>query len=158
DEIDPRLRALPQDGCVRMRTFHVYGVGESHVDHRLRSLAQGEVGVTIHYQVVFPENRVKVVVRGRDASRAETKLTELEQTIRSILGHHIYGVDGDSFPAAVGRVLRERGATLAVAESCTGGLVGHLVTSVAGSSDYFTLGVVTYSNESKCQLAGVRKA
>jgi nicotinamide-nucleotide amidase len=156
DEIEPRLSARSPSGAVCARTFHIYGMGESHVDHRLVGLATGQDGVSVHYRVAFPENRVKVVVRDRERARAEARLSALEVEVRARLGRHIYGVDGDTFPAAVGRVLRERGATLAVAESCTGGLVGHLLTSVPGSSDYFTTGVVTYANAAKQKLLGVR--
>ncbi|HJZ87816.1 MAG TPA: competence/damage-inducible protein A [Polyangia bacterium] len=156
DEIEPRLRALTPAGATRVRTFHIYGMGESHIDHRLAGLVSGQPGVSIHYRVLFPENRVKLVVRDRDPAAAETRLGALETEARARLGRHIYGVDGETFPAAVGRILRGQGATLALAESCTGGLVGHLVTSVAGSSDYFLCGVVSYSNQAKQKLLGVR--
>jgi nicotinamide-nucleotide amidase len=156
DEIDPRLRALTRDGETRVRTFHIYGMGESHVDHRLSGLGAGQPDVSVHYRVVFPENRVKVVVRDADGARADTRLAALEAEVRGRLGHHVYGVDGEMFAAAVGRVLRAHGATLALAESCTGGLVGHLVTSVSGSSEYFVMGVVSYANAAKEKLLGVR--
>src|SRR5262249_29683843 len=124
DEIEPRLLARSPSGAVCARTFHIYGMGEAHVDHRLAGLATGQAGVSVRYAVAFPENRVRVVVRDRERVGAEARLSALEAEVRARLGRHIYGVDGDTFPAAVGRVLRERGATLAVAESCTGGLVG----------------------------------
>src|SRR5262249_30052142 len=136
--------------------FHIYGLGESHIDHRLAGLVTGLSDVTIHYRVVFPENRVKLVVRDPDPVKAEARLAPLEAEGRARLGHHIYGIDGETFPAAVGRVLRGRGAACALAESCTGGLVGHLLTSVPGSSDYFVGGVVCYANSVKTALCGVR--
>jgi nicotinamide-nucleotide amidase len=157
EEIAPRLRARGRAEGTRVRTFHVYGLGESHIDHRLQGLGEGLADVSIHYRVVFPENRVKLVVRAGSGAEAETRLSALEREVRARLGHHIYGIDGDSFPAAVGRVLREQGATVALAESCTGGLAAHLLTSVAGSSDYFKLGVVVYDDQWKRELLGVRE-
>ena len=151
DEIEPRLRERVKEPP-SVRTFHIYGMGESHIDHRLAGLSAE--GVSIHYRVVFPENRVKIVVRGPGA---EERLAALEREVRARLGHHIYGVDGETFPEVIGKILRGRGAKLAVAESCTGGLVGHLITSVAGSSDYFVGGALTYSNELKQKLLGVKE-
>jgi nicotinamide-nucleotide amidase len=67
----------------------------------------------------------------------------------------VYGERDDSFPGAIGRLLREKGLTLAVAESCTGGLIGEMVTSVPGSSDYMLMDAVVYSNSSKTKVLGV---
>jgi nicotinamide-nucleotide amidase len=157
DEIDPRLQAsVGAEGTACARTFHIYGMGESHIDHRLAGLTGGDESVSIHFRVVFPENRVKVVVRDVEVARAKAKLAALEEEIRRRLGHHIYGIDGDSLAAAVGRRLRADGATLALGESCTGGLCAQLVTAVAGSSDYFLFGAVTYSNQAKQDVLGVR--
>jgi nicotinamide-nucleotide amidase len=72
-----------------------------------------------------------------------------------MLGDAAYGDRDDTFPAVVGRALRDRGLTLAVAESCTGGMVGAMITSVPGSSDYLLLDAVTYSNNAKTELLGV---
>src|SRR5262249_44357353 len=135
-----------------VRSFHIYGMGESHIDHRLAGLSAE--GISIHYRVLFPENRVKIVVRGPGAAGG---LAALQREGRGGRGHHIYSVDGETFPEVVGKILRGRGATLALAESCTGGLVGHLITNVPGSSDYFVTGVVSYANEAKQKLLGVRE-
>jgi nicotinamide-nucleotide amidase len=105
---------------------------------------------------MFPENHVTVVVDAADAAAAGAFLEQLDAEVRRRLGRHIYGVGDQTFPAAVGQVLREHQATLALAESCTGGLIGHLVTEVPGSSDYFLMGAVTYSNAAKQQQLGVR--
>lgn len=129
------------------RTLHVFGVGESHIDHALRDLELGSV--QLHYQTRFPENLVKLV--GRDAA----DLARVEGDVRARLGGAVYGADGEPLAAIVGRKLRERGATLGIGESCTGGLVGHLVTRVPGSSDYLRGAVVAYSNDAKVALLGV---
>src|SRR5262249_38197276 len=104
DEIEPRLRERVKEPP-RVRSFHIYGMGESHIDHRLAGLLAE--GISIHYRVVFPENRVKIVVRGPGA---EERLEALEREVRARLGHHIYGMDGETFPEVVGKILRGRGA------------------------------------------------
>jgi nicotinamide-nucleotide amidase len=95
------------------------------------------------------------VVRDADTARATARADALEAEVRRRLGHHIYGDGTDSFPAAVGRVLRARQATIALAESCTGGLLGHWITGVPGSSAYLLMGLVVYSNAAKQQLLAV---
>jgi nicotinamide-nucleotide amidase len=81
----------------------------------------------------------------------------VEREILDRLGDYFYGEDGETLESSVGRLLRDRGATLALAESCTGGLISKRLTDIAGSSEYFGEGFVTYSNESKERLLGVPK-
>ncbi|MEK6607253.1 MAG: nicotinamide-nucleotide amidohydrolase family protein [Myxococcota bacterium] len=147
DEVAPRLTALGLGRRRRMRTLRVFGMGESQIDHRLRDLPLE--GVALHYQTRFPENLVKLVCED------EAALARVEALIRERLGDAIYGVDDETMPARVGAALRARGATLAVAESCTGGLLGHLITEVPGSSEYFRFGAVCYANEHKARVLGV---
>jgi hypothetical protein len=93
--------------------------------------------------------------KGENAREIADKLNELEAKIRARLGHLIFGRDDEKLEAVVGCLLRERKATLAVAESCTGGLVASRLTDVPGSSDYFERGVVAYSLEAKERLLNV---
>jgi nicotinamide-nucleotide amidase len=94
-------------------------------------------------------------VQGRPDDDLEPRLDELEARIRERLGSAIYAVGDEGMEETVGRLLRERGLTLAIAESCTGGKIGDRVTDVPGSSSYFLLGVATYSNEAKARVLGV---
>jgi nicotinamide-nucleotide amidase len=142
-----------------VRTFHVYGMGESHVDHRLAGLIQGLDDVTLHYRTAAPENHVKLVVRGTQPDAAawnQATLQRLAAEVHVRLGNAVYGVDADTFPLAVGRALRSAGASLALAESCTGGYAGQLVTTEPGASDFFLGGVMSYANEVKTNVLGVR--
>jgi PncC family amidohydrolase len=93
--------------------------------------------------------------KGENAREIADKLNELEEKIRARLGHLVFGRDDEKLEAVVGRLLRERKATLAVAESCTGGLVASRLTDVPGSSDYFERGVVAYNLEAKERLLNV---
>jgi nicotinamide-nucleotide amidase len=142
-----------------VRTFHIFGMGESHVDHRLAGLIDGVPDVTLHYRTAMPENHVKLVVRGRGPDAVafnQATLERLSAEVHRRLGSAIYGVDADNFPLAVGRVMRAEKATLALAESCTGGYAGQIITSEAGSSDFFLGGVMSYANEVKTNVLGVR--
>lgn len=140
---------------IARRIFRVFGLGESHIDAALTGVVDDVKGATLHYQVKFPEVLVKVVVRDRDAAAAGERLAVVEARVREALGHHLYGVDRDSLAAALGRALLDRGHTLATAESCTGGLIGALVTAVPGSSAYYHGGAVTYADREKQRQLGV---
>ena len=101
---------------------------------------------------------MRLRARGRTAAAAAKRLAELEGTVAERLGDDCYGRDADTLEEVVGRLLQRRGLMLAVAESCTGGLVGHRITGVAGSSAYFERGVMVYSNQAKQDLLGVDEA
>jgi nicotinamide-nucleotide amidase len=81
----------------------------------------------------------------------------VQEALEERLGDHIYGVDDEQLEGVVGALLRQHGYTLALAESCTGGLIGHRITQVPGSSEYFLLGIAAYSNEAKVTQLGVRE-
>ena len=139
-----------------VRTFHVYGMGESHIDHRLAGLVDTIKGATLHFRTASPENHVKVVVRTADQERNQKLMADLDHELRKRIGQGIYGVDGETFPMMVIKTLRENNATLALAESCTAGYAGELLTREPGASAVFQGGVLAYSNELKTQLLGVK--
>jgi nicotinamide-nucleotide amidase len=161
DEVMPRLAVhLAEKGVPRaaVRTWHVYGMGESHIDHRLAGLLTGVQGATLHFRTSHPVNHVKVVVRGKSIEEEQATLERIDAELRKRIGPGIYAADGASFPAAVAKSLRaqEPPATLAIAESCTGGLAGQLITSEPGSSEFFRGGIVAYADEVKTGVLGVK--
>ena len=159
EHVAPRLQsyvAAQGTPVASVRTWHIYGMGESHVDHRLAGLLAGIPDATLHFRTDGPENHVKVVIRGADRQKNQDLLEQVDRELRKRIGSGIYGVDGDNFPSAVGRALRSAGATLALAESCTGGAAGALLTSVPGASDFFLGGVVAYANDVKINTLGVK--
>jgi nicotinamide-nucleotide amidase len=99
--------------------------------------------------------RLRITTRAATQSEAEEKIAPVEKEILSRLGDYYFGEDEETLESAVGRLLKERGATLALAESCTGGLLAKRLTDIAGSSAYFKEGLITYSNESKERWLGV---
>jgi nicotinamide-nucleotide amidase len=150
-------RARAAGPSVAMRTLRVVGPSLGEVDERLAdwrgSGAPGAVEVTT--LGAEGEVWVRLRVRGGTPATADQALTAAEARIVERLGLDCYGRDADALERVVGRLLAERGLTLAVAESCTGGLLGHRLTSVPGSSRYFERGVMVYSNRAKEELLGV---
>jgi len=153
DHVAPRVAAAVGGTEPLKRTWRVAGMGESHVDHALAGLVDGLEGVTLHYRIAYPENLVTVVVRRDDAAAV---VERLDAEVRTRLGDHVYATGDTTLAEVIGRRLVARDATLAVAESCTGGLIGQLVTAVPGSSRYFVGGVISYSNALKRELLDVK--
>jgi nicotinamide-nucleotide amidase len=139
----------------RARTLKVFGLTESDIAARLQGLRAEHFSATLAYLPRYPENHVKVIVQGPDEKQVEKNLAEMERVIREKLEGRVFGVDQETLEEVVGRLLKERRATLAVAESCTGGLVAHRMTNIPGSSEYFERGVVAYSNQAKTELLQV---
>ena len=155
EHVAPRVAAAVGGTQPLKRTWRVAGMGESHVDHALAGLVDGLDGVTLHYRIAYPENLVTVIVRRDDGAAI---VERLDADVRARLGDHVYGTGDAGLAEVIGRRLVEKKATLAVAESCTGGLIGQQVTAVPGSSRYFVGGVISYSNELKRDLLGVAAA
>jgi nicotinamide-nucleotide amidase len=101
---------------------------------------------------------LRITAHARTKTEAEAKIATMEAKLRTRLGLNIYGTDDDSLEAVVVELLRLRGETLAVAESCTGGLLANRITNVPGASVVFDRGVVTYSNEAKEALLHIPAA
>jgi len=159
DEVAPRLgRRMAEMGGPppAVRTWHVYGMGESHIDHRLAGLLAGVEGATLHFRTSNPVNHVKVIVRSSDADQARATLERIDAELRKRIGPGIYAVDGESFPTAVAKALKAQGATLAIAESCTGGLAGELITSEPGASSFFRGSIAAYHDEVKLGVLGLK--
>ena len=154
EQVVPRIRALASNDShqIRMRTF---GLPESVVGEKLAGIEAANPGVTIGYRAHFPEIEVKVLARGADLGAAHALAEKAAGEVRSRLGDVIFGDGEDSFAGVVGRALRTKSKTLAIAESCTGGLVGHMVTKEPGASDFLLLDAVTYANSAKQRVLGV---
>jgi nicotinamide-nucleotide amidase len=150
----PRIAALAARDThqIHLRTF---GLTESQVGELLTGIEQAEPRVTIGYRAHFPEIEVKVHARGASTADAEETSRRVAALVEARLADVVFGGRDDTYPLVVGRALREAGLTLAVAESCTGGLVGSMLTSVPGASDYLLFDAVTYANAAKESVLGV---
>lgn len=146
----PRLSAWREGGSpMHTRLYRTTGLPECEINRRLLLLEQEE-GISIGYYPVESEVHVSLTVSG-----AEPLFAEADMRIRAALGGHLYGTDKESLAEMVGLLLRRRGLTLAVAESCTGGLISAKITAAPGCSAWFAGGVVAYSNQLKERLLDV---
>ena len=154
EQVAPRIRALaPNDGYqLRLRTF---GLPESAVGEKLAGVEAAYPGVTVGYRAHFPEIEVKVLARASSQQTARETCERATADVKQRLGAIIYGEADETFAGVVGRSLRAKGYTLAIAESCTGGLVGHLLTREPGASDFLLVDAVTYANSAKSRILGI---
>ncbi len=152
----PRLLELAGDvGCLAQRTLRLFGIPETQLQEVVSRLPEFQQGVGVGYYPNFPENHLTLTVHGRDPQALKETLDRLTAALAREVNDALLGPEEVPLEELVGRLLQENHLTLALAESCTGGLIGHRVTSVAGSSDYFLGGVVSYSNEAKAELLHV---
>jgi len=155
----PALAAGAGGGeCLARRTLRFLGISEIRLQEVVRSLPEFQDGVTVGFYPNFPENHLTLTVRGRDRQELEAGLDRVSAALAREAGEFLLSPDGAPLEELVGRRLNELHLSLAVAESCTGGLIGHRLTEVPGSSDYFLGGVVSYSNAAKQDLLGVPAA
>jgi nicotinamide-nucleotide amidase len=154
EQVTPRIRGLASNDRFqsRLRTF---GLPESLVGEKLDGVEQAFPGTTIGYRAHFPEIEVKVLAKAASHASARDLCEKATADVRARLGSYVYGEADDTFAGVVGRALRARGWTLAIAESCTGGLVGHMLTREPGASDFLLLDAVTYANSAKSRILGV---
>ncbi len=150
-----RLEAGPRDRMDR-RLFHTFGLPEADVDERCAGLKR--TGIRVGTLASALGVTVSLTVSGGWTEARHVLLERVTAELRRLLGGSLYAEGSDSMEALVGRQLRASGLTLAVAESCTGGLIGHRLTQIAGSSDYLDRVVVCYSNRAKTELLRVPTA
>ncbi len=140
---------------LRHRVLKLYGLNEPSMAEALKDLPKKAKNIILGYYPHFPENHITLSLRGDDEPTVRAELEWMEEEIRRLVGSFIFASGDQTMESVVGEILREKGLTLSVAESCTGGLVGNLLTNVPGSSIYFLGGVVAYSNQSKIELLHV---
>jgi nicotinamide-nucleotide amidase len=154
----PRVAQAGAGPGAPVRTLRLVGVDAGTVDAQLQGALRGAEGVSGQVVDTGEECWVRVRFRADSPARADAAFGTLEPALRGAFGAAWYGVDDETLEVVVGRLLRARGFTVALAESCTGGLVSHRLTQVAGSSAYFERGFIVYSNEAKQALLGVPEA
>lgn len=153
DHVAPVIRPLVREPHFQVR-LRTYGKPESEVNDLLAGIEAAH-DVVIGYRAMSPEIEVKVLAYAPTSAEAEAKARKAAEEVRARLGEIVFAEGPVSLPAALGELLKSRGATLALAESCTGGLVAELVTAAPGASEFFVGGVVSYANDVKRTLLGV---
>jgi nicotinamide-nucleotide amidase len=154
EQVVPRIRPMAPNDMVQVR-LRTFGLPESVVGERLAGVEAAHAGVVLGYRAHFPEIEVKVLARAKSHDDARALCDRATADVRSRLAEVVYGEGDDTFAGVVGRALRARGYTLAIAESCTGGLVGSMLTREPGASDFLVLDAVTYANSAKTKVLGV---
>ena len=157
DEVMPRLMELQgQASSIRLvRTLSTFGLTESATAEKLNRFEERFGQLKLGFRAKFPEIHVKLYGSGTDENQLQSQLEKAAHWVVQQLGTVVFSNTGESLEEAVGNLLRTRQATLAVAESCTGGLIADRLTDVPGSSDYFMLSAVTYANQAKSNILGV---
>lgn len=155
-QVIPYLRDRVGEGAavIRSRVLRIAGLGESSVAEMVKDLLEGS-NPTVAPLASPGEVHLRITAKAESAAQAEAMIDEMDRKLAAILGGNIFGRDGESLEKVVVSTLVERGLKLALAESCTGGLVSSRITDISGSSATFTAGFVTYSDQSKKELLGV---
>ncbi len=153
----PKIKERSGDVLVRRRVIKVSGLGESAVDEATAPIYKAYPDVQTSILFNNSEVEIHLLAKSANAAEAEDKLAEIADRIAEKLGKAVFSTNGELMEQVVGRLLIERGETLSVAESCTGGLIGMRLTEIPGSSAYFREAAVTYSNEAKIARLGIRE-
>jgi nicotinamide-nucleotide amidase len=151
----PFMRELVRNDktVVSAALLKVFGPTEAQVKEMIQGVI--EKGIEVAYLPSFPDIHLRVIARGENEREVVARRKQTEDAISERLGPYLFGRGAEVMEGVVGRLLIERNATIAIAESCTGGLISHRVTEVAGSSAYFLRGIVAYGNQAKEALLSV---
>ena len=155
DHVLPRLRAALPARALRTRCYRVAGMGESDVDQLIAPVYKPYTNPVTTILAAAGDIQIHLRSFCATAEEAEARVSELGAKIEELLGNRIYSRNGDPLEVVVGALLRERGATLAVAESCTGGLLGGRITDAPGASEWFLGGFLVYGRAVKTRLLGL---
>ncbi|WP_028580128.1 CinA family nicotinamide mononucleotide deamidase-related protein [Desulfogranum japonicum] len=147
----------PEDTFLHQQVYKAFGMTESAINSMLAHL-ENHQGVKIGYYPVGCEVHISATVQAADKIQASDLFQETDQVIRDTLGLHIFGTGEQTLAEVTGNLLAEKRKFLCTAESCTGGLIGSMLTKVPGSSNWYAGGVIAYSNHLKEQLLGVDHA
>jgi len=153
----PKLREMAGEIYVKRKMLKVSGLGESAVDEAVAPIYTTYKNVQTSILFNKSEIEVHLMAQAKTEAEAEVVLNELAEKIAEKLGIAVFSTNGEAMEEVVGKLLSERGRTLSIAESCTGGLIGERLTDVAGSSKYFIEGAVTYANDAKIRTLNVPK-
>ncbi len=159
EQVIPKLTRHFKLGIILHKTVMTTGLPESMLAEKIKTW---EENLPAHIRLAYlPQPgivRLRLSARGNDGDRLRAEIEEQVKKLQQLIPEIIYGYDDITLEEAVGQLLREKGKTVSTAESCTGGYIAHLITSVSGSSDYFEGSVVSYSNRVKTGLLGVKPA
>jgi nicotinamide-nucleotide amidase len=157
----PYLKKRFERGLLKIKILHTVGLAESVVDEKIRKIVDIErklEGSEVSFSILAKHTGVdiKIIASGTDEMLIDKTIQNLKKEFYDVLKDSIFGEDNRTLESVVGELLLKKRKTLSVAESCTGGLISHRLTNVAGSSMYFKESIVTYSDISKKRMLGVK--
>jgi len=155
ESVLPELERFAGGQAVVVKKLKCFGAGESTIAELLGSMMQRGRNPLINCTVSSGIITLHIIATSEDREKAKQMAEKDEKLLQNMLGELIYGVSEKSLAEVVGEKLTRQGKTIAVAESCTGGLLAKLLTDIPGSSKYFTFGWITYSNQAKISELGV---
>lgn len=155
----PRLKEklFDLDYSIKISTLQTTGIGESVLFEKLGDLTELLNGGKLAFLPSQFGVKLRITVREKTEEIANNKMSEIVQSIRSKAGRYIFSNEDEPLEEVVARLLKERGQTIAIAESCTGGYISNLLTNISGSSNYYERGIISYSNASKVELLKVNE-
>ena len=158
DLVLPELIIRRKGGYIVHKTVMTQGIGESFLAEIIKDWEENLPGqFKLAYLPQPGMVRLRLTGRGTDVKALTDELKRLSTELVTLIPDYVFGYDDEKPEEVIGKILREAGATLATAESCTGGYIAHLITSIPGSSAYFTGSVVAYSNLIKINILGVKE-
>lgn len=140
---------------IKTKTLKVTGIPEVSVNKKIKDLLNEGPDTTLGIYVHLGEVDLKITSKAKSKSKIDSNIKRLEKLLRKRLGNYIYGEDKDTLESVVGKLLTHKKKTLSIAESCTGGLLANRITNVSGSSKYFKMGLVAYSDKVKTKFLKV---
>ena len=155
ESVFDELRQLADGQVVMARKLKCFGTGESNIAEMIGPVMKRGRNPLINCTVTAGDITLHIIATAKDRTTAEEMIEKDEEMLREILGQLVYGIDDQTLSHVVAEKLISSKKTIAIAESCTGGLLAKLLTDIPGSSDYFLQGWVTYSNDSKIKQLGV---
>lgn len=158
DYVQPEIASQPGSGTVLMSKIRCFGMGESVIAEKLGDLMKRGRNPLINSAAHGGEVCLHIVASADDESCAQKMIESDRNLICGLIGQSVYGFDDQTLPEAIGNLLKKKHLTLAVAESCTGGLLAKMITDIPGSSEYFLAGWVTYDNQAKIRELDVPSA
>jgi nicotinamide-nucleotide amidase len=153
----PHFKKICNPEAYVVKTVLTHGMGESFLADKI---ADWENALPSHFKLAYLPSpgrvRLRISARGSNEQKLQKELDGQIAKLKEYIGHLIYGYDEDTLESVTGRMLKEQGLSLSTAESCTGGLIAHKITTIPGSSAYFKGSVVAYANEIKEDILGVQ--
>jgi nicotinamide-nucleotide amidase len=154
EEVIPYIKGL-NSRIIRSKVLNFFGIGESSLETEIKDILERQNNPTLALLAGTGEVKIRITATGNTEQVVKDLIDKAEMEIRQRVGDYIYGTNDEGLPSVIAGLMRKKGLSLSIAESCTGGLLGNRITDISGSSDFFAGGIIAYSNEIKKSLLGV---